>query len=364
MATLVVPRLEAPRVAERPDLFGIEPWDETDDPIALVAELVGAARRSPSVTGRGPGSWSTSSSDARPDASWRDPEVTGPLRAVKDAAEIEALRRAAAAVDASPPSCRPGASRWSGRTEAEVSADLGRRILDEGHDRVNFAIVAAGANAASPHHEPGDRVIADGEVVLCDFGGTMRRWGVGYCSDITRCVVDRRAPAEVADTYAVLLEAQEAGVAAGRVGHAVRGRRRRRPPDHRRRRVTATSSSTAPATASASRSTRTRTSSTGNTDAARRRPRLRVEPGIYLPGPVRPPARGHRRRHRRRSRAAQPRRPPPRRRRLRASGPVLSSTPRPSCSSGPSAGCSSCGSRPGDARWASATAGCSAASTA
>ena len=55
-----------------------------------------------------------------------------------------------------------------------MSAELGRRILAEGHHRVNFAIVAAGENAASPHHEAGDRgrSRAD-EVVLCDFGGTM-----------------------------------------------------------------------------------------------------------------------------------------------------------------------------------------------
>src|SRR5215213_6005287 len=40
-ATLVVPRLEAPRVHERPDVFTIRPWGETDDPIAIVASLVG-----------------------------------------------------------------------------------------------------------------------------------------------------------------------------------------------------------------------------------------------------------------------------------------------------------------------------------
>src|ERR687894_1639609 len=42
-ATLIVPRLEAPRVVERTEVFGLHPWDETDDPIALVADLVGAA---------------------------------------------------------------------------------------------------------------------------------------------------------------------------------------------------------------------------------------------------------------------------------------------------------------------------------
>src|SRR3954454_18555368 len=37
-ATLVVPRLEAPRVVEQPDVFTILPWTETEDPVALVAD--------------------------------------------------------------------------------------------------------------------------------------------------------------------------------------------------------------------------------------------------------------------------------------------------------------------------------------
>ena len=40
---LVVPRLEAPRVVERPGLFSMRPWTETEDPLDLVAGLVGAA---------------------------------------------------------------------------------------------------------------------------------------------------------------------------------------------------------------------------------------------------------------------------------------------------------------------------------
>src|SRR5947207_4477967 len=45
-ATLVIPRLEAPRVHERPDVFVLRPWGETDDPIAIVASLVGSDRKS------------------------------------------------------------------------------------------------------------------------------------------------------------------------------------------------------------------------------------------------------------------------------------------------------------------------------
>jgi Xaa-Pro aminopeptidase len=220
-ATLVVPRLEAPRVVERPEVFRLAPWDETDDPVAIVAGLVGSARR----LAIGDRTWARFVLDlqaAVPDARFsKASEVVGPLRAVKDAAEIAALRRAGAAVDRIATALQGGEIPLVGRTEAELSADLGGRIVDEGHQRVNFAIVAAGDNAASPHHKPGQRVIMRGDLVLCDFGGTMLDdVGVGYCSDITRCVHVGEPPAEVAEAYAVLHDAQQAAVAAARVGVA------------------------------------------------------------------------------------------------------------------------------------------------
>jgi Xaa-Pro aminopeptidase len=58
-ASLVVPRLEAPRVVEHPDVFGIVPWAETDHPVDIVAGQSGRRRWLPSATGRGPGSWSS-----------------------------------------------------------------------------------------------------------------------------------------------------------------------------------------------------------------------------------------------------------------------------------------------------------------
>lgn len=220
-AVLVVPRLEAPRVAERPELFRLLPWDETDDPVDLVASLMGVARN----VAVGDRTWARFVIDLqrRVDGrAWgRVSEITGPLRAVKDTHEVEALHRAGAAVDRIAADLQAGSIELVGRTEAEVSADLGRRILAEGHHRVNFAIVAAGANAASPHHEPGDRVIEAGEVVLCDFGGTfLDDFGVGYCSDITRCVWTGEVPADAAETYEVLRRAHRAAVERAAVGVA------------------------------------------------------------------------------------------------------------------------------------------------
>jgi len=220
-ATLVVPRLEAPRVAPLPHVFDLRAWDETDDPVAIVAELVGPAA-SAAIGDRTWARFLVELQHRLPAVRFsRATEVVGPLRAVKDDAEIAALRRAAAAADRVAIDLQSGAIALVGRTEAEVSAELGRRLVAEGHHRVNFAIVASGPNAASPHHDPGSRRIRPGEVVLCDFGGTMSAdGGAGYCSDITRCVHTGEPTTEFAELYAVLHQAQAAGVAAAQVGVA------------------------------------------------------------------------------------------------------------------------------------------------
>ncbi len=211
---LVVPRLEAPRVEWHPERFGVVPWDETDDPIAIVAGMV---RRSAKRIAIGDHTWArfvlALQREVPSCVFSRASEVTSPIRMVKDADEIEALKRAAHAVDTVARAMR--SVTFGGRTELEVHRELVERMLGAGHERSNFAIVAAGANSASPHHEPSaSRTIVDGDIVLCDFGGTM----AGYCSDITRMFHVGGPPAEVADVYAVLVEAQDAGVRAAVVG--------------------------------------------------------------------------------------------------------------------------------------------------
>jgi Xaa-Pro aminopeptidase len=211
-AVLVIPRLEAPRVEAAGDAFELRPWDEIEEPIAIVAALVGGARSA----AIGDQTWARFLLDlqhALPEVSFRRAvDVTGPLRIVKDTAEIGALRAAAHAVDdiARQMRSRP----FGGRREIDVHRELVERMLEAGHERANFAIVATGPNAASPHHDPTERIIAAGDAVLCDFGGTMH----GYCSDITRMFVVGEPAAEVRDAYAVLVEAQELSVRAATVG--------------------------------------------------------------------------------------------------------------------------------------------------
>ena len=218
-ATMVIPALEAPRVVERAGVFDLLPWGETQDPTAIVARLAAGSER----VAVGDQMWARFLVELLPQLPGaeylRAVELVGPLRMKKDQAEIDALAAAGAAVDRIAGELQRGEIPLVGRTEAEVSGHLSRRILEEGHDKVNFAIVAAGENAASPHHHAGSRVIGENEIVLCDFGGTM----AGYCSDTTRCVftgdVTTAAP-DIAEAYEVLHRAQAAGVAAGTLGTA------------------------------------------------------------------------------------------------------------------------------------------------
>ena len=213
-ATLLVPQLEAARVEPRSELFALVPWAETDDPLAGVADLVGSGR-SIAVADRTWAAFVLGLQAALPGAAWQPASpITGPLRAVKDEGEVTALRRAAHAADAVGAQLIGGDIGLVGRTEADVSAEIGARLRGEGHDSVSFAIVASGPNSASPHHTPGSRVIEAGEPVVCDFGGAL----AGYCSDITRTVVTGRPTARVRGVYAIVQEAQAQAVEAARVG--------------------------------------------------------------------------------------------------------------------------------------------------
>ena len=104
------------------------------------------------------------------------------LRMRKDPDEVALLRAAGAAADRAMLAIANGP--LVGRTEADVAREVRERLVAEGHDRADFSIVASGPNSASPHHDPGDRVIAGGEPIVLDIGGTLG----GYASDTTRTI--------------------------------------------------------------------------------------------------------------------------------------------------------------------------------
>jgi Xaa-Pro aminopeptidase len=223
MPTLVVPELEAPRVSPVPEVFAVQPWGESEDPIDIVTSLVNRCAGTTPVLAVSDRAWATfvlRLQTTLPGARWRPAsEVTARLRAIKDEAEVEALAEASAAADRVAAALLGGEIVLVGRTEREVAVEITRRLVAEGHDKVNFAIVASGPNSASPHHEPGERRIRANEPVVCDFGGTLD----GYCSDITRTVFTGRPARELARIYEVVAEAQALGVISAQVGELCSG---------------------------------------------------------------------------------------------------------------------------------------------
>ncbi|WP_062990884.1 M24 family metallopeptidase [Nocardia anaemiae] len=135
------------------------------------------------------------------------------LRMIKDQAEIEALRRAGAAIDRV--HARMAEFLRVGRTEAEVGADIAAAIVEEGHTEAAFVIVGSGPHGADPHHGVSDRRIEAGDVVVIDIGGPV---DPGYYSDSTRTYVLGEPKPTVAAQFGELERAQAAAVAAVRPG--------------------------------------------------------------------------------------------------------------------------------------------------
>jgi Xaa-Pro aminopeptidase len=140
-------------------------------------------------------------------------DVLRKLRMIKDAAEIDALRKAGAAIDRV--HARVPEFLVPGRTEADVAADIARAIVAEGHSEAAFVIVGSGPNGADPHHECSERELEAGDVVVVDIGGP---YDPGYNSDSTRTYSIGAPDPEVARRYSVLQQAQRAAVEAVRPG--------------------------------------------------------------------------------------------------------------------------------------------------
>ena len=231
-ATLIAPRLELTPArgcpAARDGFVELAGWEETDDAIALVAELLAQALdRSVGSIDRLAVSdrlWAMHVLrliDRIPSAHLESAgTVLGRLRSIKDADEIELLRLAAEAADRVVAKIASG--RLVGRTEADVAREVRERLLAEGHELAEFSIVGSGPNSASPHHEASDRVIQPGEPIVLDIGGSLG----GYGSDITRMVwVTGGDPAKGPDEaflhlFGVLRAAQARATAAVRPGIA------------------------------------------------------------------------------------------------------------------------------------------------
>ena len=136
-------------------------------------------------------------------------ELVEGLRRVKDAGEIDRIRRACAIADDAFQSLLPMLAERP--TERDFAVALEFAMRERGASGNSFdPIVASGPNGSKPHHVPGDRVIERNELIVCDFGCIVE----GYCSDMTRTVSVGDPGPDARHLYEVVLESQAAGRAA------------------------------------------------------------------------------------------------------------------------------------------------------
>ena len=211
---MIVPVLERPDAEASPGTgaLSLADWSDGSDPYAATAKLLDPS-----------GKYAISDSawamhvlglqEALPESEYVSMTSTLPmLRAVKDAEELERLGAAGAAADACFEQIRQ--VRFAGRPESEVAAELAGFLRDHGHSEVDFTVVGSGPNGANPHHEFGERVIEDGDMVVLDFGGIKD----GYGSDTTRTVHVGEPTDDEREVYEVVRRAQQAGFEAVRPG--------------------------------------------------------------------------------------------------------------------------------------------------
>ena len=228
--TLVAPRLEATPARTCPagdaGVVEIATWEETEDPMALVASRLGDALgrdvadiRAVAISDGLRAAFVLGLQRVLPGARFSlASAVLRTLRMRKDADEIGLLRAAARAADRVVAAVAAGP--LVGRTEADIAGEIRDRLVAEGHERAEFWIVASGPNSASPHHDPGERVVVAGEPIVIDIGGTLG----GYGSDITRTLwvtggdPGKGPDADFLHLYRVLQRAQAQATAAVRPG--------------------------------------------------------------------------------------------------------------------------------------------------
>lgn len=213
--TVVLPRLELASLKDSAvvDLgLCVRDWVDGEDPYDLVVHALGGPAAT-AVTDAMPALHLLPLATRLGEVPILATEVLRRLRMIKDASELDALRKAGAAIDRV--HARVPEFLVPGRTEAEVAADINEAIVAEGHSAAAFIIVGSGPHGADPHHAVSDRELQAGDIVVVDIGGPYEP---GYNSDCTRTYSLGEPRPEVAEHYSTLQRAQQVAVAAVRPG--------------------------------------------------------------------------------------------------------------------------------------------------
>lgn len=152
--------------------------------------------------------WLTDAKAALPNVEWvSERRLVEGLRSIKDEYEAELLRRSQNIADEVFAQLLP--KIVPGVTERSLAVELRHSIELAGAENYpGIPIVASGWRAALPHGRASDKIIERGEFVLFDFGAILE----GYHSDMTRTVSLGKADDRMREVYALVLEAEEAGL--------------------------------------------------------------------------------------------------------------------------------------------------------
>ena len=211
---LIVPRLDEEAAGKAPSTLDRVAYDAASDGFPELGEVLDGAR----VVGV--------EEDHVPFARVlrlqeidRDPrpagELLAELRARKDPVELEAIRRACAAVTEVME--RMFAELRVGDVEQAVNARVAYELAQAGASE-SHPLILFGPNGANPHGTPGDRRLAEGDVICADVSARIG----GYWGDLCRCGTVG-APSEWARrAWVVVRDAQREAIAACRAGTPAR----------------------------------------------------------------------------------------------------------------------------------------------
>jgi Xaa-Pro aminopeptidase len=153
--------------------------------------------------------------------------LTAQLRVVKDAGEIELLKKAA---DASIRAQRVMMKVVKpGVTERAIAGKMTAEWLEGGCERPSYApIVGSGINSTTLHYSENTRTMEDGDILLVDAACEYSM----YASDITRTVpVNGHFTPRQREIYNIVLGAQQAAIDAFVAGKSKINDRDRKDPD-------------------------------------------------------------------------------------------------------------------------------------
>lgn len=190
-------------------------YSDTDDPVPLLSAAIDRTRPL-GVDKELPARWLVPLMQAGAARAFvLASDAVDDARALKDAREQELMRAASAVNDEAMAwlveQVRPGVTELA---IAEGLLGTYRRLGAEDH---SFSpIVSFGANAADPHHEPDETVLAPSDMVLFDVG-CKRDW---YCSDMTRTFFTAEPTEHQRAVYDAVRRANEAAEAIVRPGVA------------------------------------------------------------------------------------------------------------------------------------------------